>query len=132
VLNLQKKLHIFCCLGQFKAPSNGTRLIFFPGTTVKIDWSYVGDISQVQLRTWFFNSRGGSRIGQLTLILFDRVNEPLNTSLIRSFDIERPAALVLKNVDQTYNGMYTFNLQTKLPNSKTYLSEVDVFIASKF
>jgi hypothetical protein len=98
---------------------------------VKIDWSYDGDIKKVNLRTWFFNSSDGSGTVQLTQVFLDRERETKDTSLIPEFEIEKPAALVLKNVDQSYNGMYTFSLQEQGP-VLPQLSKVVVFIASKF
>jgi hypothetical protein len=98
---------------------------------VKIDWSYIGDITEVTLRIWRFNSSDGSGTVDLTQVFKDRPREPKDTSLIPDFEIEKPAALVLKNVDQSYNGMYTFALQKQrvaLPE----VSKVGVFIASKF
>jgi hypothetical protein len=127
----KKNGYCLCCLGQVQPPSNGTRLIFFPGSTVKIDWSYIGDISKVNLRTWTFNSSDGSETVELTQVFKDREREPKDTSLIPEFEIEKPATLVLKNVDQSYNGMYTFSLQTQGP-VPAEVSKVDVFIASKF
>jgi hypothetical protein len=98
---------------------------------VKIDWSYVGDISKVNVRTWFFNSSDGSRTAELTQVFKDREREPKDTSVIPEFEIKKPAALVLKNVDQSYNGMYTFSLQKQGPVPPE-VSKVVVFIASKF
>jgi predicted transcriptional regulator with HTH domain len=39
--------------------------------------------------------------------------------------------LVLKNVDETYNGIFIFNLLNQYP-LQSYLSEVVVIIASTF
>ena len=98
---------------------------------MKIDWSYVGDISQVDLRSWFFNSSDGSRIGRLARILADGDPGQQNFTLIPRFEIDKPAALILKNVDQSYNGMYTFNLLDGT-SAQPQSSEVVVFIASTF
>ena len=98
---------------------------------MKIDWSYVGDIKKVNLRTWIFNSSDGSGTVQLTQVFLDRERETKDTSLIPEFEIEKPATLVLKNVDQRYNGMYTFSLQEQGPVLPE-VSKVIVFIASKF
>ena len=98
---------------------------------MKIDWSYVGDISKVNLRAWYFKTSESSQLGELTAIFLDRDPQPKNTTLIPRFEIEKPATLVLKNVDQSYNGMYTFSLQ-KQGSGQSELSKVGVFIASKF
>ncbi len=118
----------FLFIGQIKPPTNGTSLTFCPGSTVKIDWSYADALSQIQLRFWFFNSSDGSRLGQLTAIYLNGEPEPLNSSLIPRFEIEKPATLVLKNVDRAYNGIYTFVLYTK-SRPVPYKSQVVVVIA---
>jgi hypothetical protein len=98
---------------------------------VKIDWSYLGDISQVGARFWFFNSSDGSRTGRLVRVIDDGIPGQGDFSLIPRFEIDKPAALILKNVDQSYNGMYTFSLQD-ITSPQYQTSEVVVFIASKF
>ncbi|CAB4041646.1 ---NA---, partial [Paramuricea clavata] len=115
---------------QVKPPSNGTKLIFLPGSTVKIDWSYVGDISKVNLRVWYFKTSESSQLGELTVLFLDRDPEPKNTTLIPRFEIEKPATLVLKNVDETYNEIFIFLLRNQYP-LQSYLSEVVVIIAKK-
>lgn len=118
------------CLGQINPPTNGTKLTFLPRTTGKIDWSFTVSTSQVRLRTWNFNSSDGSRSGDLTAIFEDAKPGSKNLSLIPRFEIEKPATLILTNVDETYNGVYTFSLQRKsvfLPDA----SKVTVYIAGR-
>ena len=117
-------------LGQIKSPTNGTTLTFLPGTTDKIDWSYVGAISQIKFRTWLFKSRDGSRRGDLVVIFEDGEPESKNLSLLPRFEIQKPATLILMNVDETYNGMYTFVLLRK-GSFDTDTSEVTIYIAGK-
>ena len=119
------------CLGQIKPPTNGTPLTFLPGTNGKIDWSYVGAISQIVLRKWFFKSMDGSRRGDLIVIFEDREPVSKNLSLLPRFKIEKPATLILINVDETYNGMYTFVLIRKDYSSDIDTSEVTIYIAGK-
>ena len=118
------------CSGQIKPPTNGTKLIFLPGTNGTIDWSLTVAISQIQVRTWLFNSRDGSRTGQLTRIVDDMDPGSKDISLIPRFEIEKPATLILMNVDQTYNGMYTFTVLKKGVTTAD-MSEVTVYIAGK-
>ena len=122
--------YLLHCLGQIKSPTNGTTSTFLPGTTDKIDWSYVGAISQIKLRTWFFKSRDGSRRGDLIVIFEDGELESKNLSLIPRFKIEKPATLILMNVDETYNGIYTLVLLRR-GSSNTDTSEVTIYIAGK-
>ncbi len=106
-------------------------ITLLPGSTGKINWSYDADTSLLQLRKWNFKSGDGSRSGQLAVIYKDDEPDQLNTSLLPRFEIEKPATLVLKNVDYTYNGTYTFSLQTK-SSFQNERSAVVVYIASKF
>ena len=91
-------------------------------------WSLDPILSTNISRSWSFKPRGSgkdeilgkvSRTGDITII----------TSLYE-VDIEKPATLVLKNVDERYNGAYKFTLYPGLPGPG--ISEVEVFIASKF
>ena len=116
--------------GQIKPPTNGTKLIFLPGTTGKIDWSLTVSVSEALVRTWNFNSSDGSRRGDLTRIIDNMDRGPKNLSLIPRFEIEKPATLILMNVDEAYNGMYTFILFRK-GAADTDKSEVTVYIAGK-
>ena len=82
----------------------------------------------MQFRQWFFNSSDGSRTGQLAAIAFNLDPVQQNFSLLPRFNIEKPATLLLKNVDRSYNGMYTFVLYTHA-SPYPYKSEVAVAIA---
>ena len=118
------------CSGQIKPPTDGTKLIFLPGTTSKIDWSLTVSPSEAQTRTWNFNSSDGSRRGDLTRIIDDMDPGPKDISLLPRFEIEKPATLILMNVDEAYNGMYTFALFRKgVITIDT--SKVTVYIAGK-
>lgn len=118
---------LYYCSGQIIRPTNGTKLTFLPGTTRKIDWS-IASTSQIRLRTWSFKSTDGSRTGELTAIV-GTIHEPKNLGLIPRFEIEEPATLILQNIDETYNGMYTFRLIRR--NVREEKSEVTVIIAGK-
>ena len=118
------------CSGQIKPPTNGTKLIFLPGTTNKIDWSLTVSASEAQSRTWNFNSSDGSRTGRLTRIFEDMDPGSKDISLLPRFEIEKPATLILMNVDEAYNGMYTFIL-FRNGAITTDMSEVTVYIAGK-
>ena len=97
-----------------------------PGSTAKIQWSYDDDISKVINRVWYFKSTDGSPREPLAFIVFDGDPQILN-STIPGVDIEKPATLVLKNVDLSYNGTYFFQLVS--PGGGE--SDVSVFIAGK-
>ena len=102
-------------------------MTILPGSTAKIQWSYDDDISKVIYRVWYFKSSGRSQRELLAFILSDDIPQILN-STIPVVDIEKPATLVLKNVDLSYNGTYFFQLGS--PGGGE--SEVSVYIAGKY
>jgi hypothetical protein len=79
-------------------------------------------------RAWYFTSSDGSfNAKRLALIVLDQ--EPqIEKSGLSGVTIVKPATLILKNVNATYNGTYRFSLGS----STTGNSVVVVFIASKF
>ena len=50
------------------------------------------------------------------------------TVITEGFDIQKPSTLILKNVDDRYNGRYRFDVETYF---KKYVSVVTVTVASK-
>ena len=119
-----------CCLGKITAPDDGTELIFLPGSTKNITWTFDDDISQVASRTWSFASSDGSGIRVIAILTFD-TQVSKRDGILPSFDIKKPATLTLNNVDQSYNGTYRLVLNIDgLPDD--FISDVTVFIASKF
>ena len=104
-------------LGKITSPPDGTRLTFLPGSTEKIQWTFDDDISlrhrgRVDLsdRSWYFTSSDGSQRERLATIYFDGEPGILNSSL-PGVAIEKPATLVLKNIDLRNNGTYRFQLR---------------------
>ena len=94
----------------------------------KIEWSIEPSLSNssIVFRSWSFISSDGTaallaRIGSDNKVV-------INTKLYE-VDIEKPATLVLKNVNGSYNGTYQFTLTTTAGVSA---SEVVVFVAGKF
>ena len=120
--------NFFYSLGKIYLPPGGNSLTFLKEPTVKIKWSLDRILSTSISRSWSFKSRASgkdeilgkvSRTGDITII-----------TRLYEVDIEKPATLVLKNVDERYNGAYKFTLYPGLPGPS--ISEVVVFIASKF
>ena len=116
-------------LGKITSPPPGTRLTFLPGSTAKIQWAFDDDISRVFYRLWryFGTSSDSSQVELLVAILSDQAPEVYNSSL-SGVSIEKPATLVLKDVDLSYNGTYQFQL---LASGTVESSKVVVFIAGK-
>ena len=122
---LAEKVYPFLCLGKVNLPPGGGKLIILPGSTARIEWSYDVDASKVYFRVWYFKSSDGSLV-PLAFITHGGDPHILKSSLPR-VDIEKPATLVLKNVDLSFNGTYLFQLIA--PGGGR--SEVVLFVAGK-
>ena len=99
-----------------------------PGENVNITWSFNDDVAQLIARAWYFTSSDDSFVNErLAVILLD--GEPqIDPSGLSGVSIVKPATLLLKNVNQTYNGTYRFDLSGPVGGD----SQVVVIIASKF
>ena len=110
------------------SPSDGSNITVLPGENVNIKWSFSDDVSQVTARVWYFTSSDGSFANERLARIIDDENPQIFKSGLSGVSIVKPATLLLKNVNQTYNGVYSFDLSG--PVGGRY--EVVVFIASKF
>ena len=115
-----------CCLGQITSPPDGTNVTFLPRSTAKIQWKFDNDINKVQSRIWTFKGSDGSE-SVIARIFLDRVPEEIPNNTLPGVTIEKPATLVLNNVDKRYNGKYKFEI-----SSGGHRSQIVVFIAGKF
>ena len=119
-------------VGQIKKPwpSDGNKLIRTPGSNVKIRWKFqVSDTSKVKLRIWYFTSSDG-RFKEEELAEIDEDEEPeITTTHLTGVGVEEQATLVLKNVNQTYDGVYQFSLTA---GSASGSSKVTLIIAGIF
>ena len=62
-------------------------------------------------REWYFTSSDGGQTELLATIYFD--DEPvIHNSSLPEVAVEKPATLILKNVDLRYNGTYQFRLDS--------------------
>ena len=96
---------------------------------MNIKWSFNDDVSQVLSRVWSFTSSDGSFVNKrLAVIIFDGQPQ-IEDSGLSGVSIVKPATLLLKNVNQTYNGTYRFDLSGRDGSGS---SQVVVIIASKF
>ena len=102
-------------------------MTFLDGSTAKIKWSLDPSLSTASMyRSWTFISSHDGK-GE-TLADITRVGEIVIITKLYEVDIEKPATLVLKNVNGSYNGTYVFHLLSPSLSS----SEVHVFIAGRF
>lgn len=88
-------------------------------------WTFDDEISTVLGRAWSFSSSDGSLFNQRIASISNN-EDPVITpnSGLSGVGIEKPATLILENVNKTYNGTYTFALLGASSN-------VVVIIASK-
>ena len=114
---------LFLFEGAVFPPSNGNRATFTPGSTDKIVWNFTDDIKSFSYRGWTFTPSDGRPEVGLAKIDGDGDVQILTNSY--EVAVEKPATLVLKNVNLTHNGTYQFIL------SSVGLSKVVVFIAVK-
>ena len=109
--------------GRVYPSSNGTSLTISSGSTARILWTFDDNIQSLTRRYWSFTPRNGT----WTVLAYIIGNGPVVplTSLY-DFEVRKPATLILKNVNETYNGAYKFAL---VPSSSPGEDEVTVFIA---
>ena len=100
-----------------------------PGSTVNIEWLFNDDVSQVVSRAWYFTSSDGSFVNERFASIFLDGDPRIDNSGLSGISIVKPATLLLKNVNQTYNGTYRFDLSSPGGGRS---ARVVVFIASKF
>lgn len=130
-LNFKEKYKILTFVGQIKKPwpLDGDKLIFLPGSTVKIKWKFqVSDISDVRFRYWYFTSSNGRFKEDLAEAIKNN-NPVILTTRLTGVSIEEQATLVLKNVNESYDGVYKFILTA---SSASGSSEVRLIIAGAF
>ena len=87
-------------------------------------WSITDDIETFSVRSWTFKPSDGRRRVGLARIIGDDDVQILTTAY--EVAVEKPATLILKNVNLTYDGTYLFSLSTDGS------AEVVVYIAGKF
>ena len=102
-------------------------MTFLNGSNANITWSFNDDISTLVTRIWYFTSSDGSFNAERLARISDNEEPRIYESGLSWVTIVKPATLVLKNVNQTYNGTYRFSLTAHTNGD----SSVVVFIASK-
>ena len=100
-----------------------------PGSTVNIAWSFNDDVSKVLFRAWYFTSSDGSFVNTLLASIILDGQPQIEDSGLSGAVIVKPATLLLKNVNQTYDGTYRFDLLGPGGGGSAW---VVVSIASKF
>jgi hypothetical protein len=121
-------LIIFNFIGVVIPPPGGNEKYFAPGSNVTLQWTY-SDASNVRYWFWYFtSSASGSKEELIAEIDSSKNLTMVKSSSLHAVRIERPATLVLENVDLKYDGTYRFSLGATGGGE----SKVIVFITGKF
>ena len=106
-----KTANIFICLGQVYPVYYAKTVI--SGTTVRLTWTFLSDPSDANL-AWYFTRRRVGSIPEPIAIKNSSHPVQISQSSLPGVEIELTppiATLVLKNVDESYNGKYRFSVQ---------------------
>ena len=102
-------------------------MIFAPGSNARIEWTFFTK-KPLEKRTWYFTSTDGT-FDEAELAIIHGMDEPIiSNSGLTGVSVEGNATLVLKNVNQSYDGTYLFILSA---GPSTDRSPVIVTIAGK-
>ena len=123
------------CLGRIISPAQDTEYLFWPGSTPNITWRFDNSVPPIyypshHYRVWHFTRiriRDGSTSSEeMVAHIYDDDVPEIRWSNLSGVNvgIEKPATLILKNVDQSYNGVYQFTVYGEK-------RRVRVFIAGK-
>lgn len=119
-------------LAKITSPPDGTRMTFLPGSTAKLKWtvdnsSFLG-ISQY---SWHFARDDSNKTERLASILLGTIN--ISQSSLPGVAVEKPATLILRNIDLSYNGTYHFLIvsYSLLTGYRVRASRIVLYIAGK-
>ena len=115
-------------IGQVYPPSNHNMIVVLSGSTARLTWTFTGDPSKAALNWYFTRRRDGSKEEEIAAKFRDNPATIENSSL-PGVAFELPATLVLKNVDERYNGKYRFLVVVLGAGGE---AEVELYIAGKF
>ena len=118
---------MFCCIGQVCRPSN-ENITVISGSTARVKWVIKWNPSEASLAWYFTRRRVGSKEEEIA-VKYQTDDDIISNSSLPGVKIEPPTTLILKNVDERYNGKYRFSAHITGANSN---AEVDLFIAGKF
>ena len=81
-------------------------MTFLPGSTAVLKWTYDNSsFPESSKYVWIF-SRNGNKTEILASIQFGQVN--ISENSLPGVAVEKPATLILSNIDLSYNGTYHF------------------------
>ncbi|XP_046858238.1 immunoglobulin superfamily member 10-like isoform X2 [Xenia sp. Carnegie-2017] len=114
--------------GAITSPPDGQRFVFLPRSFHDITWRF-NVTENITLWAWSFTPRGSSSSQQIARIFANSETpqyfpSPLTFEVFKVF---KHGILLLNNLNQSYNGEYTFTLVTSTATS----SKVNVYVAAK-
>ena len=113
-------------VGQVTVTSEKDNYAVPTGEDLEITWKVNGiETQNLDSRRWFLDP---SKDILATITNDAPVNKNNKTILAEGFDIRKPSTLILKNVDDRYNGGYKFRVEEDF---KQYESVVTVLVTSK-
>ena len=121
---LKRRGTFFCCIGQVYPVKT-----VISGSTVRLKWTFPGNPSEASLAWFFTRRRVGSKKEELLAGKHHNNRVKIKNSSLPGVAIElTPATLVLKNVDERYNGKYRFNVQAAVGGEAV----VELYIVGMF
>ena len=126
------KVHFAGRLGEIQIypPSNKSMIVVLPGQNATLNWTITSNTSWDFL-AWSFTRRGDSKIKGKRIARYNRTRGArIPNSSLPGIAIEDPPTLVLKNVDERYNGEYRFHVRTS--EGDVSISSVQFFVAGKY
>ncbi|XP_046858267.1 carcinoembryonic antigen-related cell adhesion molecule 5-like isoform X1 [Xenia sp. Carnegie-2017] len=111
--------------GPITSPPDGQRFVFLPGSSHNITWT-LNVTGNINAWLWSFTPRGSSSPQQIAYI-FSNSDLPQYYTSPSTFEVFKPGTLWLKNINESYNGEFTFRIITTPCTS----SKVNVYIAAK-
>ena len=97
-------------------------IVALPGQNVTLNWTFVGILVYSQ---WYFTRRSAGSRQQLLVVNYFDARYHIFDDILPRVSFEKPATLVLRNVDALYNGKYML-----WANGEP--SSVEFFVAGKY
>ena len=121
------KWHNLFYVGQVSPPMSKNEIVVLPGSTARLNWTFVGEPADAIL-AWYFT---GVNLTERRIAV--KIGTGVSTtfkSTLPGFKIENPATLVFDKVNGSYNGKYRLNVQ--ITGGTSGDSVIDFFVAGKF
>ena len=119
-----QKCHFVNLLGAIYLVGKNNRVVL-PGSDVEIKWTFDDDLDKLIVRVWNYATKNE----ELASIIRKGSVQETNSTLSTGAEFNEKGTMVLRNVDDSYNGTYYF--QVLVTGSTGDISYVDVFVAGR-